>query len=250
MNNTTPRPPKASKKTQTKTVHGNALSDDYGWLRDDNWQEVLKDPTVLAVDIRAHLEAENTYGDAIMKPTESLQADLYEEMKARIKEDDSSVPSPDGPYDYFTRVIEGEQYPLFCRKPRHVEEEEVYLDGNKQAKGHPYHQIHAVSHSPDHKLLAWSYDTTGSGYCTLLIETFDGGKRLDTAIENTGGGACWSADAKFLFYGKYDEHKRIRWIYRHALGTTPDQDVIVYEEPDKGYFLGLGTNTKQPLHPH
>ncbi len=239
MINTTPLPPKTPKKTQTTTVHDHVLSDDYGWLRDDNWQEVLKDPSVLAPDIRAHLEAENAYGETVMKPTKDLQAVLYEEMKARIKEDDSSVPSPDGPFVYYTRVIEGEQYPLFCRKLRDKGEEQIYLDGNEQAKGHAYHQIHAVSHSPDHKLLAWSYDTKGSGYCTLLIEEFDGGKRLDTAIENTGGGVCWSADAKFLFYGKYDEHKRIRWIYRHALGTDPSQDVIVYEEPDSGFFLGL-----------
>jgi len=239
MTNTTPLPPKTPQKTKTTTVHGHILSDDYGWLRDDNWQEVLKDPLVLAPDIRSHLEAENAYSDAIMEPTKSLQADLYEEMKARIKEDDSSVPSPDGPFDYYTRVIEGEQYPLFCSKPRDNEKEQIYLDGNKQAKGHAYHQIHAVSHSPDHKLLAWSFDTKGSGYCTLLIEEFNGGKRLDTAIENTGGAVCWSADAQFLFYGKYDDNKRIRWIYRHALGTNPEQDVIVYEEPDSGFFLGL-----------
>ena len=240
MNKTIPLPPPAIKKTQTRTIHGQTLSDDYGWLRADNWQDVLKDPSVLPADIRAHLEAENAYADAIMAPTEELQQQLYEEMKGRIKEDDSSVPSPDGPYDYYTRVIEGEQYPLFCRKQRKQGEEEIYLDGNKEAKGHDYHQIHAVSHSPDHKLLAWSFDTKGAGFCTLVIQKMANGTRLDSPIENTGGGVCWSADGQFLFYGKYDEHKRIRWIYRHELGTDPTKDVIIYEEPDSGFFLSLG----------
>ncbi len=245
MNNTAPRPPKARKQRQTRTFHGHELHDDYGWLRADNWQEVLKDPGVLADDIREHLEAENTWTAFVMKDTQELQKELFEEMKGRIMQDDSSVPAPDGPFDYYTRVIEGEQYPLFCRRPRQAagektEQELIYLDGNKQAKGHAYHQIHTASHSPDHKLLAWSFDTQGAGFCTLIIQDMETGKRLDSAIENTGGGVAWSKDARFLFYGKYDDQKRIRWIYRHRLGTKPDRDVLVYEEPDSGFFLSIG----------
>jgi oligopeptidase B len=244
MNKTTPQPPLARKKPQTTVVHDHKLTDNYGWLRADNWQDVLKDPSCLARDIRDHLEAENAYTKAVLKKTKDLQTTLYNEMKGRIKEDDSSVPSPDGPYDYYSRVIEGKQYPLFCRRPRDrkktaVEAEQIYLDGNQQAEGHAYHQIHAVSHSPDHKMLAWSYDTQGSGYCSLVIEEFETGKRLDSVIENTGGGIYWSADARFLFYGKYDDHNRIRWIYRHRLGTDVEQDVMVYEEMDTGFFISL-----------
>ena len=232
--------PAAPKKRETTTVHGHELTDDYGWMRADNWQEVLKDPSVLASDIRDHLEAENAYTNAIMESTKELQGTLYEEMKGRIKEDDSSVPSPDGPFEYYSRVIEGEQYPLFCRRPENGGDEQIYLDGNKQASGHAFHQIHAVSHSPDHKLLAWSYDTQGSGYCTLVIEEIGTGKRLDTVIENTGGGLFWSNDTNYLFYAKYDDHNRIRWIYRHKLGTPVEDDVMIYEEEDTGFFLGLG----------
>ena len=239
MNKTTINPPVAKKQPETRTVHGNDLTDDYGWLRADNWQEVLKDPSVLASNIRDHLEAENAYTKSVMDPTQGLQDTLYEEMKGRIKEDDSSVPSPDGPYNYYSRVIEGEQYPLFCRRPVGGGDETIYLDGNKQAQGHAFHQIHAVSHSPDHKLLAWSYDIQGSGYCTLVIEEIDTGKRLDTVIENTGGGICWSKDGDYLFYAKYDDHNRIRWVYRHKLDTDIAEDVMVYEEEDTGFFIGL-----------
>ena len=240
MTKTPSLPPVAKKLPQTTTVHSHQLTDDYGWLRADNWRDVLKDPSVLQTDIRDHLEAENAYTSGVMKQTEDLQKQLYEEMKGRIKEDDSSVPSPDGPYEYYSRVVEGEQYPLFCRKPTAGGDEQVYLDGNKQASGHTYHQIHAVSHSPDHKSLAWSYDTQGSGYCTLVTQDIATGEKLDKVIENTGGGIQWSADNNFLFYGKYDEQKRIRWIYRHRLGTDHDEDVVVYEELDSGFFLSLG----------
>ena len=241
MNKPASLPPRAKKIPQTSVVHGHDLVDDYGWLRADNWQDVLKDPSCLDQEIRAHLEAENAYTSEIMTRTEGLQGELFAEMKGRIKEEDSSVPSPDGPYDYYSRVVEGEQYPLFCRRPKGKDKDElVYLDGNKQAEGHAFHQIHAASHSADHKLLAWSYDTQGSGYCTLIIQDIETGDRLDLPIENTGGGLQWSKDAKFLFYGKYDDQKRIRWIYRHRLGTDHNEDVVVYEELDSGFFLSLG----------
>jgi len=172
-----------------------------------------------------------------------LQQTLFEEMKGRIKEDDSSVPSPDGPFDYYSRQIEGGQYPLFCRRPKGAEtpdEEHVYLDGNKEAEGCAYHQIHAVSHSPDHKLLAWTHDAQGSGYCTLVIQDMQSGEPLEEPIRDVGGGVYWSKDRQFLFYAKYDDHNRIRWVYRHRLGTPENEDVMIYEEPDTGFFVSLG----------
>lgn len=214
-------------------------------MRADNWQEVLENPDALPDNIRSYLEAENSYTSSMMKGTKKLQDELYREMKGRIKEDDSSVPVPDGPFEYYSRMVEGEQYPLFCRRPRNGGKEQVYLDGNRRAKGHAYHQIHAVVHSPDHRLFAWAHDLQGAGICTLVIEDMQTGQRLDTAIENTGGGICWSADAGFLFYGKYDEHKRIRWIYRHRLGTDPATDAIVHEEQDSGFFLSLDMTQSQ-----
>ena len=238
-----PKAPRAAKKPQTQTHHGVTITDDYAWLRADNWREVLKDPSVLPADIRAYLLAENAYADAQMADTLELQQTLFEEMKGRIKEDDSSVPSPDGPFDYYSRQIEGGQYPLFCRRPKGAEtpdEEHVYLDGNKEAEGCAYHQIHAVSHSPDHKLLAWTHDAQGSGYCTLVIQDMQSGEPLEEPIRDVGGGVYWSKDRQFLFYAKYDDHNRIRWVYRHRLGTPENEDVMIYEEPDTGFFVSLG----------
>jgi oligopeptidase B len=232
-------PPRARKERVTRTFHGIAIADDYGWLRADNWQQVLKDPSVLPADTRAHLEAENAYTDAVLAGTRDLQQQLFNEMKGRIKEDDSSVPAPDGPFEYYAREIEGGQYPLYCRRPRGGGDELVYLDGNKAAEGHAYHQIHAVEHSPDHRLLAWSADTQGSGYATLLIQDLASGARLDEAIHDVAGGPCWSRDGKQLFYVKYDDNHRPRWVYRHTLGTKVADDVVIYEELDPGFFVGL-----------
>ena len=111
----TTTPPRAVKKPVSRDIHGHTQTDDYGWLRADNWQEVMRDPSVLDADIRAYLEAENAWVKNTMAPTESLQETLFAEMKGRIKEDDSSVPSPDGEYSYGVKYITGGQQPLFVR---------------------------------------------------------------------------------------------------------------------------------------
>ena len=111
-------PPHAERRPTETTVHGVTLIDEYAWLRAENWQDVMRDPTLLAADIRAHLEAENAYTDAMLAGTTGLQEQLFAEMKARIKEDDSTVPAPDGPFDYYSTFVTGGQYPRLCRRPR------------------------------------------------------------------------------------------------------------------------------------
>src|SRR5690606_24373633 len=156
--------PLADRRPSVSTHHGIAREDDYAWLRADNWQAVMRDPHQLPADIRAHLEAENAYTKAVMADTEALQKTLFEEMKGRIKEDDSSVPAPDGAFDYYTRYVTGGQHPLFCRRPRGGGEEQVLVDGNKLAEGHAYFRIANVAHSPDHALIAYAVDTKGSEF--------------------------------------------------------------------------------------
>ena len=130
-------------------------TDDYAWLRADNWQEVMRDPAALAPDIRAHLEAENAYTKAMLAPTEPLQAKMFEEMRGRIKEDDASVPTPDGPWDYYSRFETGAQHPVHARRPRGSDTgEEVLIDVDALAKGHAYFTVGAAEHSPDHALYA------------------------------------------------------------------------------------------------
>src|SRR5690606_3695941 len=154
-------PPRAKKQPVKSVWHGVELVDNYAWLRAENWQEVMRDPSVLPADIRAHLEAENAYTEAVMADTRELQEQLFQEMKGRIKEDDSSVPAPDGPWEYYTRYVTGGQYPLVCRRPRGGGPEQVLLDGNKEAEGKSYWHLGGASHSFDHKLLAYAVDDKG-----------------------------------------------------------------------------------------
>ncbi len=154
--------------------------DDYAWLRADNWQAVMRDPSVLDKEIRDHLEAENAYTKTVMADTEALQETLFAEMKGRIKEDDSSVPAPDGAFSYYTRYEVGGQHPLFCRKPRDGGGEQILIDGNALAKPHAYFRIANVAHSPDHRLVAYAVDTKGSEFYTVNIIETDTGKLVDS----------------------------------------------------------------------
>src|SRR5262245_24076184 len=192
--------PLAARRRFTDTHHGSVREDDYAWLRASNWHDVMRDPSVLDPDIRAHLEAENAYLAAEMADTEELQQSLFAEMKARIKEDDESVPSPDGPFEYYTRFVTGGQHPLFCRKPRGVGPERVLLDGNKLAEAHAYFRIGGVSHSPDHKLIAYAVDTKGSEFFTIKIINAETAELLDTTIIDTNADMQWDNDSRGLFY--------------------------------------------------
>jgi len=242
-------PPIAAKRPVTDTRHGITRTDDYAWLRAENWQEVMRDPSTLDADIRAHLEAENAHTTAEMTDTEALQDTLFQEMKGRIKQDDSSVPMVDGPFAYATRYREGEQHPVLVRLPRAADdtanetEETVLLDANVLARDHAYFKLGGATHSPDHTLLAWSADTKGSEYYTLRFRALETGEdHRDHAVEipQTAGGAVWSANSRHVFYTWLDENHRPSRVYRHALGSDPADDTLVYEEADPGFFVGVG----------
>lgn len=235
-----PLPTAATKRPVRDTRHGIERVDDYAWLRADNWQEVMRDPSVLSDDIRQFLEAENDYTAAVLADTEALQEKLFAEMKGRIKEDDSSVPANDGPFSYFTRYVTGGQHPLFCRRPRDRGEDVVLIDGNALAEPHAYFRIGGVTHSPDHSLLAYASDINGSEYYTVRVLDIESGKEVGEPIPDTNGGAVWAKDGKTLFYSRLDDNHRPRQIYRHTLGTPPAEDVLVYEDPDPGFFVGVG----------
>ncbi|MFM2421723.1 MAG: Protease 2, partial [Pseudomonadota bacterium] len=234
-----PPAPRAEKRPTTQTVHGVTLTDEYAWLRADNWQEVMRKPELLPQDIRAYIEAENAYCDKALASTKDLQTKLFEEMKGRIKEDDTSVPTPDGPYAYNSRFITGGQYPLFVRTPRNGGDETILLDGNKEAQGKEFWMLGGFSHSPDHNLIAYGVDDKGSELFTLRFRNIATGRDLDDVIEDTAGGAVWSADSHTVFYSKRDENHRPKFIYRHKLGTPQSADVLVYEEQDPGFMAGV-----------
>jgi len=233
-------PPRAEARPVTHETHGKTRQDDYGWLRAENWQEVMRDPSVLDADIRAYLEAENAYQEARMEPTKELQDTLFSEMRGRIKEDDSSVPSPDGPFAYGLKYETGGQQPIFFRTPRDGGEETTLLHGDREAEGKSYFRIGGASQSPDHKLLAWAYDDKGSEYYSLRLRDISAGKDLDYSIEDTGSGGVFCAGSKYVFYIRLDDNHRPSKLYRHEIGTDPDRDVLVYEEKDSGFFMGVG----------
>jgi oligopeptidase B len=235
-----PDAPIAERRPAASSHHGIERIDDYAWLRAENWQEVMRDPAVLASDIRDYLLAENAYTAAVLAPTEALQETLVQEMMARIKEDDSTVPSPDGAWAYFVSFVRGGQHPLFCREPSAGGERRVLLDGNKLAEGSAYFQLGGASHSHDHRLLAYGFDDKGSEFYTLKLRDLETGEDLPDAVPETTGGGVWSADNQWLFYTRLDENHRPRQIYRHRVGADPGEDILVYDEPDTGFYVSIG----------
>jgi oligopeptidase B len=233
-------PPKAQRLPKFAVHHGIELVDEYAWLRADNWQEVMRDPTVLDPQIRAYLEAENAYTEGALADTAALQKALYAEMRARIKEDDSSVPAPDGAFEYFASYVTGGQYPRLCRQRRGGGGEEVLLDGNKEAEGRSYWQVGATAHSPDHKFLAYAVDDKGSELFTIRIRDLATGQDLPDAIPDTRSAIVWARDSQTLFYVRLDANQRPLFVYRHRVGTPAEQDRLVYEEKDVGFYVGVG----------
>jgi oligopeptidase B len=175
--------------------------------------------------------------------TAPLQKKLVAEMRGRIKEDDSSVPSPDGPYAYFRKFREGGQHELFGRMPREGGESRIVLDGDELAKSHDYFRFGGSRHSHDHKLQAWSADTKGSEYFSIHVRDWATGRDLDDLVEETDGAVVWSADCKSFFYVKLDDNHRPMQVWRHRLGTSQADDLLIYEEQDSGWFTHLHEST-------
>ncbi|MBY3042448.1 S9 family peptidase [Rhizobium leguminosarum] len=240
-----PTPPAAPKKPISDTRHGITRTDDYAWLRADNWQAMFKDPSILDPEIRRHLEAENTYMNAAMEDTKPLQKVLFAEMRGRIKEDDSSVPMKDGAYAYGTFYVTGGEQPRFFRIARdgNVADESirtVLLDGDKEAAGKAYFRLAGLDHTSDHNRGIWGYDDKGSEFFTLQVRDLQTGQDLADRIENTGGGGVWAPDGKSFFYSALDENHRPSKVFHHILGQPQSEDRLVYEEADAGFFMGVG----------
>ena len=222
--------PPAAKVTPHKTeIHGETLLDNYFWLRDK------KNP-----DVTAHLDAENAYTAAVMKPTEALQEKLYKEMLGRIKQTDLGVPTLDNGYWYYSRTEEGQQYPIYCRKKGTLDAaEEVMLDANVLAKGEKFLNVGGLEVSDDGHLLAFVSDVTGFRDYHLSVKDLRTGKvHEDKFVKATS--AEWAADNRTLFYVTEDHAKRAHKLWRHTVGEPNDKDVLVYEEKDELFRLGLG----------
>jgi oligopeptidase B len=210
-------------------------------MKDDNWQAVLHDPSVVKAEVRDHLVAENAYVAEVLKGTQDLQAKMFEEMKGRIKEDDASVPSPDGAFEYFSRYEPGAQHPRLVRQPRGGGTEELLLDGDARAKGHAYYSVGAAEHSRDHRLYAWAEDTQGSEYYRIHVRDLVTNEALGAPIDNAYGDLAFSPDSQWLFWIWRDENARPSKVFRRP--ARGGDDALVYEEPDEGMFLGVGVTS-------
>ncbi len=224
-----PKPPVAKVKAKEIELHGEKLTDNYYWLREKNNPEVIK-----------HLEAENAYTASVLKPVEKLQEKLYQEILGRIKQTDLSVPFFSNGYWYFSKTEKGKQYPIICRKKGTLDAaEEVMLEVNDLAKPHKFFSVGAQNISNDNKLLAYTYDVTGFREYTLAIKDLTTGELLPDTIAKVSS-PQWSADGKYLFYTTEDHAKRSYRLYRHELGKDPKDDVLLYEEKDELFRIGLG----------
>ena len=228
-------PPVARKEPRETHLHGTVLKDDYAWLRDKESPEVT-----------AYLEAENAYAEAYMAPQAQLREQLYQEMLSHIKQTDVSVPYRDGQYWYYSRTEEGQQYAIHCRRrgtfsgPNENADEEVILDGNALAVGHAFFAIGAVDISDDGQWLAYTTDTTGFRQYNLQIKDLGTGELLPGTVERVGS-VAWAADNFNLFYTVEDEEQKRQFqLWRHMRGTPYAADVLVYQDDDERFNVGVG----------
>jgi oligopeptidase B len=220
------QPPDAKKKPKELAIHGDTRIDNYYWLNQRDNPDVID-----------YLKAENEYTRAVLKPTENLQEKLFKEMKARIKEDESSVPYLKNGYYYYRRYEEGKEYPIYCRKKGSLEsQEEVMLDVNKMAEGHDFYRVVGLSVSPDNGMLAYGVDTVSRRKYTIHIKNLESNEIYDDAIPVTTGSVAWADDNHTFFYTKKEEGTlRPYKVFKHKLGTDFYEDQEVYHETDETF---------------
>jgi len=247
-----PVPPIAKKIPVTIEQLGRTRVDEYQWMKDDNWQAVLRDPTLIKADVKEHLTAENAYREAMLASTEPLQATMFEEMKGRIKQDDSSVPSPDGPWEYYTEYKTGDQHPRYMRRTRMPTQAErdarpglmpviavqELLDANALAEGKTYSDVGDTAYSPDHALFGYSEDAQGSEVYRIYAKDLATGQLVGEPIESASGGLTFSPDSQWIFWTNRNDNGRPDKIFRRP--ARGGAITLVYEEEDEGMFIGVG----------
>ena len=247
----TPTPPVAARVSHEITQVGRTRNDPYNWLKDDNWQDVMRDPSLLNADIRAYLEAENAFTKTVLEdPTTALREQLFAEMRGRIKEDDSSVPAIDGDWAYYTRFREGGEYMIFARRPASQAfdasaPETILLDGDELGKGEDYFAFNDIEVSPDHQYVAYATDVKGSEFYTIRVKNIETGELTPTVIENAYGAFEWSKTGKAIFWVHRDSNSRPDAVYQRNIETG--EDTLIYEEKDPGFFVGLGTSESEDV---
>ena len=232
--------PHAPRRPTTRTYHGVTLHDDFAWLKDPAWRDVLREPHRLEPDIRTYLEAENAYAAQLIDPLAGLVDTIAAEMRGRIKENDSQVPKPLGAYTYRIMWREGGQHPNLARSARDGSNDRVIIDGDQLAEGHAFYDFGDWSIAPDQSMLAWSVDDKGSEFYTIRIRDLTTLQDRDDTLIDTTGDSVWFKDGQHILYVEMDEEHRPKRVKRHRLGTPQSEDVLIYEEQDDGWFIALG----------
>ena len=221
--------PKAKKINKELIKHGDIRIDPYFWLNERENPEVI-----------SYLEQENSYADFVMKDTEEFQKELFEEMKARYKKDDESLPYFFNGYWFIIKYTEEKEYPIFYRKKDTLDNaEELIIDANVLAEGNDFFEIGSVAVSPNNKLVSYSSDTTGRRIYSIQFKNLETGEILSDEIQNCTGKSIWANDNKHIFYIRKDKNLRAFQVYRHELGTDSSQDVLIFHEEDDTFDVSL-----------
>jgi oligopeptidase B len=229
-------PPTAPVDSFKMTLHGDTRIDPYYWMKLSDKQKEAKKPDAQTQKVLDFLNAENSYRSQMMAHTDSFQVRLFEEIKARIKQNDESVPYKDNGYFYIRKFEEGKEYPIYTRKLGDLKgKEEIMLDCNLEAKGHSYYNATGISVSPDNKILSYSEDTVSRRQYVVRFKDLATGKLLPDVIPNTGGGITWGNDNKTIFYVANDRALRSYKIFRHILGTPAAADKLIWHEKDETF---------------
>ena len=233
--------PQLKKKSEIKTCHNSSWEDNYSWIHQDDILEVLKDSKKLNKDVRTYLEEENSFADFYLSDTKSIQKDLFDEIKGRLKLDDESLPFRDFDYEYWTKTTAKGNYSIKLRKKIGSNKTEEIWNGDeeKEKLKVEYFGVGDLTVSFNDKYLGYSLDTKGSEYYTIYIRDINTKKLVTGKIEETSGSITFSLDDQYLFYSKLDENHRPRKIYRHRLGTNSKEDELIFEEKSEAFTVGI-----------
>ena len=240
--------PKINKILNTIKIHNEELIDNYSWVKQKDWKEVILDPNKLNTQVKKYLDEENLFKENQLQDIKDLEKKIFEELKSKIKNEDNSVPKKDGDYFYAYKYNKNSEYPIYYRKNIINNSEETILDCEKKSKMHTYFNVASISHSHNHKYVAYNVDTNGSEYFSIFIEDIETKKTLSNEIKNTTGDIIWSLDNSCIFYVGLDQNHRPTKVFKHEIGSDSKKDLLIYEEKDPSFFCSINlSKTKKYL---
>ena len=240
--------PKINKILNTVKIHNEELIDNYSWIKQKDWKEVILNPNKLNTQVKKYLDEENLFKENQLKDINDIEKKLFEELKSKIKNEDNSVPKKDGDYFYGYKYNKNSEYPIYYRKNTTNNSEEIILDCEKKSKTHTYFNVASISHSHDHKHVAYNIDTNGSEYFSIFIEDIQKQELLSPEIKNTTGDIVWSLDNNYIFYVRLDQNHRPTKVFKHKIGSNSEKDLLIYEEKDPSFFCSINlSKTKNYL---